>query len=183
MYSLISERRNGVMPLSRLAMLPVIAATLATPAGAAETYWSSVTTGCVPDSLSIQDDRYKSLADAAITPRTSRLDPIVLICGVLPNPGAPAPHALKLTYQDSTGTGATGMVRAQLVYVVRTTGVRAVMATLSSDTSTATGATMGSAAFSHTLDFEANYYYVRIDIRRGAAGEDVRGIGAALSDS
>lgn len=147
---------------------------------AADPYWSSIATACTPDSLSIQNDRYQSPTDSYVTPQAGKTDPIVLICGVQRNPGAALPNVVSMTYLDAT-PGAATKVQAQLVRVHRTTGFRATIATVSSNSFTNTVVTKNnSIAFGHVLNFETHYYYVRIDIDRTTAAQNVRGIGVAL---
>lgn len=154
---------------------------LASPA-AAVPYWSAISTACVPDSLSIQGDRYRSPADSFVLHQVGSVDPVVLICGVAPNPGGQAPNAVSMTYLDGTGEATTAQVKAQLVRVVRATGVRSVVQEVSSDAppNVTTTAKRDSAIFAHVLNFNAAYYYVRIEIDRAAANQSVRSIGVAL---
>src|SRR5690348_8739532 len=133
----------------------------AVPAWAADPYWSSISTACTPDSLSIQNDRYQSPVDSYITPKTGNLDLTVLVCGIPPNPQASAlPDTLSMTYLDNSGPTPTAHVVAQLIRVNRVTGARAVVASVSSDSFAATTvAKNNSTAFSHQLNFAASYYY------------------------
>jgi hypothetical protein len=150
------------------------------PAAAANEYWSSIATACTPDSLSIQNNRYQTPTDSYVAPQAANVDPIVLICGVSPNTGGTAPTRLSMTYLDATGTTATAAVKASLVRVARTTGGRAVVATVSSNSFAAVSVAKNSVTFVHALNFAANYYYVRIDMDRSAANQNLRSIGVAL---
>jgi hypothetical protein len=147
---------------------------------AADVYWSSISTACTPDSRSIQDNRYQSPTDGYVTPQAGAIDPIVLICGVAPNTGAPLPHILKMTYLDTNATPSSGAVKATLLRVNRTTGVRSAVATVSSKTFSATAVITQGVTFAPVLNFEAFYYYVRIDMDRTKANENIRSIGVAL---
>jgi hypothetical protein len=71
-------------------------------------------------------------------------------------------------------------VQASLVRVNRSNGARAVVASVSSNISDGTGTRKQTAAFNSPLNFEAFYYYVRIDMDRSAANQVVRAIGIAL---
>jgi hypothetical protein len=159
-----------------------IVATIAGPAGAAEPYWSSIATACTPDSLSIQNNRYQSPTDNYVTPQKTNIDPIVLICGVQPNPGASAsPTMLSMTYLDNSGAAPSGHVLAELIRVSRTRGSRGIVTSVTSNGFPATTTAKNhSAAFAGALDFEANFYYVRIEIERKTIKQNVRSIGVAL---
>jgi hypothetical protein len=152
----------------------------AQPAAADTTYWSTIATACTPDNISIQNDRYKSATDNFVTPQTPKIDPVVLICGVSPNTGAPAPNAFIMTYLDATGTTTTASVQAHLIRVNRTTGGRSVITSLNSNNNSDTGVTIASTFFTHTLKFESFYYYVRIEMDRNATTQTIRAIGVAL---
>jgi hypothetical protein len=149
---------------------------------AADTYWSSIATACTPDHLSIQNDRYDSPNDAYVAPNGTKLDPIVLICGVQRNAGASQfPNRLSMTYQDSTGRATAAGVLAQLIRVNRTSGTRVLVTTVNSNTFSSSVVTKSSSpAFSHPLNFEASYYYVRIEMDRAAASHRIRAVGVAL---
>lgn len=166
----------------RNALFATIALMTGAPAWAADPYWSSISTACTPDNLSIQNNRYQSTVDSYVTPQKGNVDPTVLICAVQPNPGASGlPNMLSMTYLDSTGVTNTAHVLAQLIRVNRSTGGRATVAAVNSDSFPATTPTKNqSAAFSHTLNFDMNFYYVRIEIDRAANSQNVRSIGVAL---
>jgi hypothetical protein len=155
-------------------------ASAANPAAAANEYWSSIATACTPDSLSIQNNRYQTPTDGYVAPQAGKIDPTVLICGVPPNTGANNPARLSMTYLDATGATVTAAVKASLVRVSRTTGVRAVIAFVTSDSFVTPGVAKNSVSFVHPLNFAANYYYVRIDMDRSAATQNLRSIGVAL---
>jgi len=161
-------------------ILPVaLFLTLAAPANA-DPYWSAIATSCVPDSVAIQGNRYRGLSDNAITMPGNKLDPITLICGVVPNNTPSPPNRLSMTYLDSTGLAVSGRVQAQLIRVTRNNGTRYVVATLNSNKFSDTTAVQRNVSFAHILNFNAFYYYVRLDLDRSLASETVRSIGVSL---
>ena len=143
-------------------------------------YWASIATGCTPDSVSIQNDRYQSPTDNSLAPKPAVVDPIALICGVSPNPQAVLPNTISLTYLDATGTATTALVQASLIRVNRDNGARSVIVTVASNSSSGTSARKQASSFSSSLNFEAFYYYVRIEMDRAAANQVIRSIGVAL---
>lgn len=147
---------------------------------ASPVYWSSIATACTPDATAIQTDRYQSPADSYVALRATNVDPIALICGVSPNPTATAPNTISLTYLDPTGSATAAFVKASLVRVNRNTGERAVIVAVSSNTSPGTTVRKQVAAFTSVLSFLHYYYYVRVEMDRSLATQDVRSIGVAL---
>jgi hypothetical protein len=143
-------------------------------------YWSSIATGCVPTGETIQGDVYANPNDTIVAPRGTKLDPIVLICGVEPNTGAASPNVLSMTYLDSSGANRKAFVQAQLIRVNRKNGNRSVAANLRSDSSDVTTTQKIHASFSGGLDFERFYYFVRVMIDRSERSQIVRSIGIAL---
>jgi hypothetical protein len=147
-------------------------------------FWSAISTGCVPDAASIQGNRYQPAFDTAIRHRGGNLKRIVLICGVTPNTAGPLPEVLEMTYIDSTASGTKAYVRAELISVSRTTAVKVLVASVSSDGSGQTGITQqSSATFSHVMNFDNNYYFVRIEMDRATTAQNVRAIGVALDEA
>jgi hypothetical protein len=150
----------------------------------AKVYWSSIATACTPDSTAIQNDRYTTTPDSTISPAAKAHDPIVLICAVPQKEAAEEPDTLSMTYLDSTGKGPNAKVQAQLIRVNRNSGARRVAATVSSNDATATTiAYRKSGAFAQALNFIAFYYYIRIEIDRSAASDNVKSLGVALESS
>lgn len=163
-----------------LATALTLAAGSPAPAATA-VYWSAISTSCVPDSLSIQANRYRSFADSNTQHQTGNVDRITLVCGVAPNPGSPLPNTLSLTYLDSTGNSSNAQSTAELMRVNRTTAAVSTVAAVNSDTFLTKSVSMGkSPTFSHQLNFENSYYFVRIVLDRATTAQDVRAIGVAL---
>jgi hypothetical protein len=149
----------------------------------AATYWSSIATGCAPDSTSITKNRYRFSSDNAVLHQTGNVDAIALICNISPNPGATLPTKLSLTYRDSTGSNAAAQAVAELVRVKRSDGNPTVTAALSSDGFVATALNKAtSAPFAHQLNFESFYYFVRLTLDRTTTAQDVKAFGVALEN-
>jgi hypothetical protein len=162
-------------------MLAAAGLLLATaPVAMAAPYWSAISTGCVPDNTSIQANRYQPLSDSAIKHRGTNVDRIVLYCAVQPNAGASNPNVISMTYLDATGAGPQAYVKAELIAISRASGVRVVVGTFNSNSSAVTTVTQKGALFFHPLNFDSNYYLVRIEMDRAAAAQAVRAIGVAL---
>lgn len=173
------RRIAGCLSLAGLAVLVQLAG--ATGAAAA-TYWSAISTGCVPDAPSIQGNRYKPSSDTTIRHQGKNLKRISLICNVAPNPSGAPPNLLTLTYRDTTGTGTKAYVRAQLFSVDRATASKNLVASISSDTSSETVLGRVQESFVHTLDFNTNFYFVKIDMDRSASTQAVSAVGVGLDE-
>jgi hypothetical protein len=170
------------MPL--LALLAVSLWSVVPSAAATDTYWSAISTGCVPDSSSIQANRYRDVSDSALQHQTGNVDKIVLVCGVAPNPGAALPNLLAMTYLDSTGNGTKAQVIAELMRVNRNTAAVSTIAAVTSNTFLTKTMTLGkSPLFNHQLNFDTSYYFVRITVDRTTTAQDVRSVGVALEIS
>jgi cysteine-rich repeat protein len=164
----------------------VLALVLAVAAGRAEAevYWSSIATACTPVNDAIQGDRYVIAPDNYVAPKPGDTNPIVLVCNVPRQDGTSLPRILSMTYLDSTGANTAAKVQAQFVRVAQGTGGRAVVATVSSNSFPQTGtAYHQSAQFGHVLNFDAFYYYVRIEIDRAASNQNLRSLGVALEST
>jgi hypothetical protein len=163
------------------AMLAASAACATTGANAATAYWSAAASACVPDSGSIQGNRYATVSDGYVAHATGNLDLIALICGIAPNTGGTLPNTLSMTLLDATGTATTARAQAQLIRVQRSNGARALVASVSSDSlPNATLTNQRATTFAHPLNFTTNYYFVRIELDRSVATQIVRGIGVSL---
>jgi hypothetical protein len=139
--------------------------------------WSTIASACTPDSVSIQDNRYKSSPDNFVAPQAQKIDPIALICPVTSLRGSP--DYLSMTYLDPVGAGTS--VKARLIRVNRTNGARVVIATVDSNAfPTQAGVSTRLVNLTHLVDFDANFYFVRIEMDRTGANQNVRVIGVAL---
>lgn len=151
--------------------------------GHAATYWSAIATGCVPDAQSIQGDRYRPSGDSMIKHKSGNVARIVLICAVQPHTSVGNPALLTMTYIDSTGAGSKAFVKAQLFAVTRATGLKTLLATVNSNSSSEDSLDeAASPSFAHSLDFDLNYYFVRIEMDRSATGQNAGAVGVALRE-
>ncbi len=152
--------------------------------GHAEVYWSSSATACVPDALTAQTDRPANPSPNVVGLNGTSVDEVVLNCAVTPNHGAQLPNRVSLTYRDSTGTNAAAVARAQLVQINRISGASATIAQVGSNqVATTTIRRLQSTKFSHQLDFDANYYVVRLFLDRTATSQTVLGLGTAVENN
>jgi hypothetical protein len=168
-------------------LLVLLFALCITGAAEAQVVWSSPGTGCVPSDATTKFDRSKD-GTASVQHAAGALDPIVLTCAVLPFVPNSTDWTLQLTYQDSTGAGSTAFVRARLFQMGLQSATPVPLATAISNASTATTLhTVNSAVFPHSFDFNANTYWIRVEMDRAATNQTVvfhsaALIGVAISD-
>ncbi len=139
--------------------------------------WSSVAVACQPDQAS---GARLSTRSNRIANNSTNLSPIVLFCEVEASILSGQQWDLALTYQDSTGAGASAFVRATLMSMNRATGANATIATVNSNSSAATTITRGVQGFTHTFNFNTSYYYVVITLDRSATTESVQALGVSI---
>lgn len=143
---------------------------LAGPAQA-QNNWSSPGSACVPSGESIAAAAHKTSV-TSIRFATGAVGQIELVCPIQRFNSATPSYKLKLTYEDSTGKGTTASVTAQLYRMANTTTEAVLLGSASSNSSAASTAnTVSSSTINHTFDFEANIYWVRVLIKRGATNE------------
>lgn len=166
--------------MNRAILAVTIGLVLASSARAAP-YWSTASVACTPDRPSIQSDRYTVSSDDSVKHRGNNVDRIVVNCGVSPNASGDPPNVLTISHVDSTGTGTKAWVSAQLIGLSRTNGTRQVITQISSDSVAQASFTEASSpVFVHALDFDSNYYFVRLEIDRSSDKQSARSIGVAL---
>lgn len=155
-------------------LIPVVLGLLTlglTPAGA-EIAFNTPGSGCVPDHATIQENR-ALVGNANVRHAGANLQPIVLTCPIAPFASGTGDWILRMTYLDSTGMGAGAFVRARLYRMAIGGSVPVLLETANSNSSGLTGLTTLNSGFSHTFDFLANTYWVRVDLDRSTAAQDV----------
>jgi hypothetical protein len=156
-------------------LLAVLFALCLTSAAEAQTqnFWSSPGSGCVPDEATIKFDRHK-VDNLSVRHAQNNLDPIILICPIQPFSSAEPSWVLALSYQDSTGTGPSAFIRAQLYQLEIGTAKPVLLATANSNSSAVTTFNIiNSAVFTNTFDFDTHLYWVRVHLDRSATDQTV----------
>jgi cysteine-rich repeat protein len=168
----------------RFLIAALVTLAFASVPGRADVFWSSVAASCMPEAKAIQSELYRNPNDFSVGPASGKIKPVMLICPIESGSAALFPDVLGLTYRDSTASGTAASVLATLVRVDRQTGTRTAFATVSSDAGTGAGPAIVTAApFDHIMNFSLFHYYVRLDISRATAQQDVRAIGVSLETS
>ena len=140
--------------------------------------WSMTAAGCTPAPATIDASKYAHVTidggvgfDAGAISTSPPAGPIVLIC---PITNAPVGNQLTMVYRDSSGAASTASVKAELIAIpLIGPPPRTVVATINSDTFNLTG-TSSLAACIGTLDFDTNFYHVRVEIARTAGNLTTR---------
>jgi hypothetical protein len=134
--------------------------------------WGAAGTTCVPDRGTI--NKFEAVNPATLRHLGAQVGSLLFTCNVERIDSLNQSWSLRITYRDSTGMGATASVVAQL-YRIPLQGFSPILVgTASSDSSGAMGSTTLISPFSHTFDFEANSYFVRLALTRAASTEIVR---------
>jgi hypothetical protein len=135
--------------------------------------WSAPGTSCVPADAAINAKRYRT-GVASVQHATTNVDPIVLVCDMQPFGGAGS-YNLKLTYQDSTGTGASGSVIARLYRLPIGSATPVQISAVNSNASAITGVNAIQAIFNQNFasEFNANVFFVRVELRRTSTAATV----------
>ncbi len=142
-------------------------------------YWSTAAHACTPSPPTIQNDRHTYLFNYASWNGTN-LDTIVFYCSVQPNTGETSPNRMYLTTLDNTGSAADTYVHAELYKISRSTGGYTLLDTASSDSTSGTGVKEVFTTLGEAMDFDANFYYVRVEMDRDGTGDDARFYGVSL---
>lgn len=143
------------------------------------TYWSTAGQTCSAGRDATQGDRYSFWWNYASWYSTN-VDLITFYCSVQPNDGGDSPNRLYLTALDDTGTSNSAFVKAELVGINRSTGSYGITATATTDSTSGTGVKEVYGTLSSSLDFDANFYWVRVTMDRTSSGEDARFYGVSL---
>ena len=139
----------------------------------ADNYWSSTGAGCVRGDPAITNNLHYVVA-GSVGFQTGAGGVITLYCPVQQNSGGTLPDLLTMTYRDQNGTTTNADVKAQLIRLAKSDGTLSTISTvIDSDSSSTTSATQMQTTFFHTFNFDANYYYVRVDLSRPVAATTI----------
>jgi len=139
----------------------------------AQNNWSVPGNVCIPSAATIKSDLHRTTL-AAVRHAGTKVGTILLTCQMERFNSGTAAWNLKLTYQDSTGTGTTAFVRARLYRMAIGSVTPVLLATVSSNSSASTDVnTASSSELAHTFDFEVNTYWVRVELKRKSSSETV----------
>jgi hypothetical protein len=159
--------------ISRL--FAIIALVLVTGGAQAETIiWNAPGAACVPNATSVKNVR--NFGAASVGHLGVRTGALVFTCAIERFDTATDGWVLGMAYRDSTGTGTAASVVVRLYRLPKTGFVPIQLAALSSNAFTATGnAVSGSTnSFTHLFNFDANAYFIRVSITRGAKTQVAR---------
>ena len=154
-------------------LLVFMAAICFASAASAQNTWSTPASACIPSDATIKADRHL-LGAASVQHAANIAGGIILFCPVARFNNGTTEWNLKLTYQDSTGTSNAAYVRAYIYRMAIGTTIPILLAVANSDASGVVGVnTVSSALLAHTFDFEANIYWVRLDLVRTLTSQTV----------
>ncbi|HKE15118.1 MAG TPA: hypothetical protein VKB80_09655 [Kofleriaceae bacterium] len=127
-------------------------------------YWSSPGAGCVPVDDAIQGDLYL-VAAGSVKHDSDSTGIVIVSCPISRNADVTNPTDLYLSFADSSTT-ANNYVKATLWKKNRSTATVTSLASITSDSFDPVGDTQASVFFSHTFDFNLNYYYIYGEFNR-----------------
>jgi hypothetical protein len=159
---------NLIRSLSFLAALCLVQAAQAQPA----VQFSSAASACVPDHATIRDDRAQ-IGNPSVRHAAGIVDPVVLTCAIPPFTSAETEWGLGITYLDSTGAGTSANVRARLYRMQLDGAAPDLLITANSNASASTMLHTLEAHFTHTFNFDTHLYWVRLELDRSAASQNV----------
>lgn len=146
-------------------------------------YWSMPAAGCTPDVMALRNDRYNDPSGHRIEFAGDKTGIIRLTCPISPNTGGVAPDRLSVTYRVSVAGPSQPYVRALLVKVNRDDGVMTTIANFNSGNFPQTVRVRNLVPITEALDFDTNYYFVRVEMARNATTEGLNILGLALEKS
>jgi hypothetical protein len=159
--------------MNRLLPPTLYALAVLTSAAQAQNNWNAPGSACIPSGETVNAANH-STGIQATRFATGFTGTIELICPISRFNSGTTTYNLRLTYEDSTGTGTTAGVTALLYNMANASTSAVQLGSVTSNSSAATGVnTLVSANIAHTFDFEANMYWVRVLIKRAATSEKV----------
>jgi hypothetical protein len=145
----------------------VAAMCIAGAAQAQDVVWSSPAAVCTPDAATVAGAGLKTNV-ASVQHAAGKTGALTLNCQIARFDSMAIIWFLRLTYMDSTGTATTAHARARIYRMPIEGSTATLMATAISNASGFTTLnSITSPSFVHTFDFDANVYWVRIDLQRG----------------
>lgn len=142
-------------------------------AAQAQNNFTTPGSACVPTGATTSANRHQTNV-ASVQHATGAVGQIILFCPMARFNSGTTSWNLKLTYQDSTGTATTASVVAQVYQMAIGTATPVLLKTINSNSSAITTLnTVTSTLLTHTFDFEANIYWMRVAISRAATNETV----------
>jgi hypothetical protein len=156
-------------------------------AQAAQNYWSQSGAQCVVDD-NAQANALYSRTSGSIKFAAGKTGTIGLFCAINKNNGAQNPNQIWINYQDTDGSGVTStFVLARLFGMPRfslPTNIFQIGTDVTSLTPAGPPFSLDNRAgkfFTHTLDFENNYYFIYAEITRASTAQQAILYGVALS--
>ncbi|MGQ0485110.1 MAG: hypothetical protein ACT4SY_07155 [Hyphomicrobiales bacterium] len=154
-------------------LLALLTALCLATAAHAQNNFSTPASACIPTDVAINAARYRTNL-ASVQHATGAVGNIILMCPMARFNSGTGSWNLKLTYQDSTGTGTTAFVLAEIYRMAIGTAAPIFLKQVNSNSSAITGLnTVASTLLTHTFNFETNIYWVRVAIVRSLASEIV----------
>ncbi len=163
------------------ALIAVTALSPATTALAVNHYWSMNASGCTPDNTPIQSNLY-NVSSGAVQPAASNPSTAIdLNCPTKHNSGATNPTQLCISaYNDGTVYTLSGNYVGTFYRKNRSTGTLTSTGTVDMDADGNSGLDQFAcgSTFSHTLDWNTYFYYVKVTVTPNVStsGMSFRGI-------
>jgi hypothetical protein len=147
-----------------------------------DTYWSSPAHGCVPEGQTIAANLHEA-SGGALRFKSGATGTIKFYCPIPPNPSASNPDYMFMTFLDENSTTETGGLNFYFYRQTRADGGIFQIDTF--DTYLNEGSAQENfSPFTHTMNHDLYYYYVKVVMTRTASGsgDDVVFYGAGLAN-
>jgi hypothetical protein len=143
-------------------------------------YSSMNASSCMPTSSAIYTSNLYTVSAGAVSFDATHTGQITLYCPVPVNNDGVSPGQVNLTYTDPDGTGTTYQVKAQLIALNLSTGALSTASNVADSNSASSTTHVVSGTLSGALNFDTNYYYIRVDIIRSSTASAATFYGANL---
>ena len=152
-------------------LLTVLAFLCLAGAAQAQNVWSVSGPACVPAESAT--GRYRS-GVPFVRHAAGEIGLMVFNCQIDRFNSGTTTWNLRMTYRDTTGSAPAAYIRARLYRMPIGTATPSLIAQVNSNASASTAVnTIPSAQFNHTFDFEANTYWVRVELVRAATNQGI----------
>lgn len=154
-------------------LLTFIAAMCFASVAVAQNMWNTPASACIPSDPTIKFDRHL-LGIASVQHATNNVNAIILFCPMQRFNSGTTTWNLRMTYVDSTGNSNAAYARAYVYQMPIGSAAPVLLGLANSDASALTGLnTISSAPLAHEFNFEANIYWVRVDLVRSLTSQTV----------
>jgi hypothetical protein len=154
-------------------LLGFLAAMCLATAAQAQNVWSTPGSACTPSADTVAAANYRTNVES-VQHAAGDVGQIVLFCPMPRFNSGTTDWNLTMTYRDSTGTGTGAFVRARVYRAAIGTIPAFMVGVVNSNSSASTVInSLAGPTFTHTFDFEANIYWLQVELNRSSTAQTV----------